>query len=136
MDSKGKGLKNPRRAPDKGEAGGSSPPRPTIQNISKYASIRSFALFGDLLQKTVLSTVCQLPVWPDAKASNRTPSCRTQQGVHESVGQPVLVFLRRPPTLPHQHPVHIPPGKHPEDIPGGLMIKSQSKPLDRKSTRL
>ncbi|HEY6386145.1 MAG TPA: hypothetical protein VIX91_10725, partial [Candidatus Acidoferrum sp.] len=50
---------------DKGEVGGSSPPRPTIQITSKYAAIRTFPLFGDLDQKTVLSTVCQLPDLPD-----------------------------------------------------------------------
>src|SRR5258708_940861 len=49
------------KAPDKGEVGGSSPPRPT----SKYASILTFPLFGDLPQKAVLSTVCQLHDWPD-----------------------------------------------------------------------
>jgi hypothetical protein len=53
------------KAPDKGEVGGSSPPRPTIQIISKYAVILTFPLFGDLPQKTVLSTVCQLYDWPD-----------------------------------------------------------------------
>src|SRR5207245_125672 len=37
-------------APDKGEVGGSSPPRPTIQ-ISKYAAILTFSLFGDLPQR-------------------------------------------------------------------------------------
>src|SRR5271163_2545286 len=56
------------KAPDKGEVGGSSPPRPTIQIISKYAAFLTFPLFGDLPQKTVLSTVCQLPVWRDAIA--------------------------------------------------------------------
>ncbi len=50
---------------DKGEVGGSSPPRPTIQITSKYASILTFPLFGALPQKTVLSTVCQLRDWPD-----------------------------------------------------------------------
>src|SRR5712692_9775471 len=53
------------KAPDKGEVGGSSPPRPTIQISSKYASILTFPLFGALPQKTVLSTVCQLHDWPD-----------------------------------------------------------------------
>src|SRR5271169_6763501 len=48
------------KAPDKGEVGGSSPPRPTIQISSKYAAILTFPLFGDLPQKTVLSTICQL----------------------------------------------------------------------------
>jgi len=52
------------KAPDKGEVGGSSPPRPTIQITSKYAAILTFPLFGDLPQKTVLSTVCQLYDWP------------------------------------------------------------------------
>src|SRR5271154_4805061 len=53
------------KAPDKGEVGGSSPPRPTIQITSKYASILIFPLFGALPKKTVLSTVCQLHDWPD-----------------------------------------------------------------------
>ncbi len=53
------------KAPDKGEVGGSSPPRPTIQIISKHAVILTFPLFRDLPQKTVLSTVCQLYDWPD-----------------------------------------------------------------------
>jgi hypothetical protein len=53
------------RYSDKGEVGGSSPPRPTIQITSKYASILTFPLFGALPQKTVLSTVCQLHDWPD-----------------------------------------------------------------------
>src|SRR6266403_2342544 len=53
------------RYPDKGEVGGSSPPRPTIHITSKYAAIFTFPLFGDLAQKTVLSTVCQLHDWPD-----------------------------------------------------------------------
>jgi hypothetical protein len=52
------------RNTDKGEVGGSSPPRPTIPITSKYAVILTFALFGDLPQKTV-STVCQLYDWPD-----------------------------------------------------------------------
>src|SRR5205809_7210785 len=43
------------KAPDKGEVGGSSPPRPTIEITSKYAAILTFPLFGDLPQKTVLS---------------------------------------------------------------------------------
>src|SRR5229473_1819544 len=38
---------------DKGEVGGSSPPRPTIQITSKYAAIHTFPLFWDLPQKTV-----------------------------------------------------------------------------------
>ena len=50
---------------DKGEVGGSSPPRPTIQITSKYAAILTLPLFGVLPQKTVLSTVCQLYDWPD-----------------------------------------------------------------------
>src|SRR5258708_19402123 len=54
-----------RRQTDKGEVGGSSPPRPTIQIISKHAVILTFPLFRDLPQKTVLSTVCQLYDCPD-----------------------------------------------------------------------
>src|SRR5882762_4705247 len=50
---------------DKGEVGGSSPPRPTIQITSKYAAILTFPLIGALPKKTVLSTVCQLHDWPD-----------------------------------------------------------------------
>jgi hypothetical protein len=53
------------RNTDKGEVGGSSPPRPTIIITSKYAAILTFPLFGAFPQKTVLSTVCQLHDWPD-----------------------------------------------------------------------
>jgi hypothetical protein len=42
--------------PDKGEVGGSSPPRPTIQITSEYGAILTFPLFGDLPPKTDLST--------------------------------------------------------------------------------
>ena len=78
MDSKGKGLKDPSRAPDKGEVGGSSPPRPTIQIINKYAAILTFPLFGDLTQKTVLSTVCQLYDWPDASTLRGVKTLRVK----------------------------------------------------------
>jgi hypothetical protein len=37
------------KAPDKGEVGGSSPPRPTIQITNKYAAILAFPLFGIFL---------------------------------------------------------------------------------------
>jgi len=49
------------KAPDKGEVGGSSPPRPTIQITNKHAVILTFPRLGNLPQKAVLST-CQLPV--------------------------------------------------------------------------
>src|SRR5713101_9097153 len=48
------------KAPDKGEVGGSSPPRPTIQIVSEYAAILTFPLFGALSLKTNLPTICQL----------------------------------------------------------------------------
>jgi hypothetical protein len=48
------------RAPDKGEVGGSSPPRPTIKIASKYAAILTFPLPGNISQKTNLPTICQL----------------------------------------------------------------------------
>src|SRR6202171_1550732 len=48
------------KAPDKGEVGGSSPPRPTIQITSKYAAILTFPLLGNSSQKTNLPTICQL----------------------------------------------------------------------------
>ena len=41
---------------DKGEVGGSSPPRPTIQVTSKYAAILTFPLLGNIRQKPI----CQL----------------------------------------------------------------------------
>src|ERR1700730_14844044 len=67
--------------PDKGEVGGSSPPRPTIQITSKYAAILTFSLFGDLPPKTVLSTVCQLYDWPDGSTlrgvKTRPNPCKT-----------------------------------------------------------
>jgi hypothetical protein len=43
--------------------------------------------------------------------------------VREGVGQPVLIFLRRPPTFAHQHPVYVPSSKHPEDVPSGSVIE-------------
>ena len=48
------------KAPDKGEVGGSSPPRPTIKITNECAAILTFPLSGDLPQKTDLSTICQL----------------------------------------------------------------------------
>jgi hypothetical protein len=63
---------------DKGEVGGSSPPRPTIQIISKYAAILTFPLFGDLPQKTVLSTVCQLYDWPDGSTLRGVKTLRVK----------------------------------------------------------
>src|SRR5271167_3074781 len=65
-------------APDKGEVGGSSPPRPTIQITSKYAVIFTFPLFGDLPQKTVLSTVCQLYDWPDGSTLRGVKTLRVK----------------------------------------------------------
>jgi hypothetical protein len=53
------------KAPDKGEVGGSSSPRPTIQIASKYAAILTFPLSGNISQKTNLSTICQLYDWRD-----------------------------------------------------------------------
>jgi hypothetical protein len=44
------------RNPDKGEVGGSSPPRPTIQITSKYAAILTFPFRGISLKKPI----CQL----------------------------------------------------------------------------
>src|SRR6266481_9992377 len=44
------------KAPDKGEVGGSSPPRPTIQT-SKYAAILTFLPSGNISQKTNLPTL-------------------------------------------------------------------------------
>src|SRR5712691_9096469 len=43
---------------DKGEVGGSSPPRPTIQ-IPVYAAILTFPVQGTCHQKTVLPKICQ-----------------------------------------------------------------------------
>src|SRR6266404_9229318 len=39
------------KAPDKGEVGGSSPPRPTIQITNKYVAILTFSLSGISLKK-------------------------------------------------------------------------------------
>src|SRR5580700_9318805 len=66
------------KAPDKGEVGGSSPPRPTIQIISKYGPILTFPLFGDLPQKTVLSTVCQLYDWPEGSTLRGVKTLRVK----------------------------------------------------------
>jgi len=48
------------KAPDKGEVGGSSPPRPTIQILNIYAAIHTFLRSGDLCLKASLPTICQL----------------------------------------------------------------------------
>ena len=86
------------KAPDKGEVGGSSPPRPTIQITSKYAAILTFPLFGDLPQKTVLSTL-RLAGWqytqgrldPSGEgrtaridlAMSRMPPCQVEGGARQ-----------------------------------------------------
>ncbi len=44
---------------DKGEVGGSSPPRPTIKIINKYAAIHVFPSKGELSSKTILPKICQ-----------------------------------------------------------------------------
>jgi hypothetical protein len=53
-------CKTNKRYSDKGEVGGSSPPRPTIQITNKYAAILTFPLSAYLVHKTDLSTICQL----------------------------------------------------------------------------
>jgi hypothetical protein len=45
--------------PDKGEVGGSSPPRPTIQIINKYAAILAFSLSRNISRKSDLPKICQ-----------------------------------------------------------------------------
>jgi hypothetical protein len=45
--------------PDKGEVGGSSPPRPTIQITSEYAAIFTFPIGMDFPRKTDLPKTCQ-----------------------------------------------------------------------------
>jgi hypothetical protein len=49
-------LKTNARYADKGEVGGSSPPRPTIQITSKYAAILTFPSRGISVKKPI----CQL----------------------------------------------------------------------------
>jgi len=44
---------------DKGEVGGSSPPRPTIQITNIYAAILTFSFQWTCHQKTVLPKICQ-----------------------------------------------------------------------------
>jgi hypothetical protein len=68
------------KAPDKGEVGGSSPPRPTIQITSKYATIVTFPLFGDLPQKTVLPKICQksIRLWRRVGSAFRPAARRSQ----------------------------------------------------------
>src|SRR5260370_35736255 len=63
------------KAPDKGEDGGSSPPRPTIKITSKYAAILTFPLSGDLPRKTDLSTVRQLYDRPDGTTVRALRPC-------------------------------------------------------------
>src|ERR1700693_1871814 len=50
--------------------------RPLI--TSKYAAILTFPLFGDLPQKTVLSTVCQLYDWPDGSTLRGVKTLRVK----------------------------------------------------------
>src|SRR3984893_17741095 len=78
---------------DKGEVGGSSPPRPTIQITSKYAVILTFPLFGDLPQQTVLSTVCQLYDWPDGSTLRSVKTLR----VNGRTARIDLAMSRMPP---------------------------------------
>jgi hypothetical protein len=47
------------RNTDKGEVGGSSPPRPTIQITNIYAAIHTFPFQGTCHQKAVLPKICQ-----------------------------------------------------------------------------
>jgi hypothetical protein len=53
--------------PDKGEVGGSSPPKPTIKITSKYAAILTFPLSEDLPHKTDLPTIFQLLELPNTR---------------------------------------------------------------------
>src|SRR6266699_686104 len=52
-------CKTNKRYSDKGEVGGSSPPRPTIQITNIYAAILTFPFLGTCHQKTVLPKICQ-----------------------------------------------------------------------------
>jgi hypothetical protein len=45
---------------DKGEVGGSSPPRPTIPITSKYAAVLTVLFSRHASVKTNLPTICQL----------------------------------------------------------------------------
>jgi hypothetical protein len=47
------------RNTDKGEVGGSSPPRPTIQIANKYAAILAFSLSRNISRKSDLPKICQ-----------------------------------------------------------------------------
>ncbi len=64
--------------PDKGEVGGSSPPRPTIQITSKYPAILTFPLSKGLPQKIVLSTICQLYDWPGGTTTQGVRTLRVK----------------------------------------------------------
>jgi hypothetical protein len=48
------------RAPDKGEVGDSSPPRPTIQITSKHAAIHTFPVYAHSSSKAALPKICQI----------------------------------------------------------------------------
>src|ERR1700730_1451783 len=56
---------------------------------SKYAAILTFPLFGDLPQKTVLSTVCQLYDWPDGSTLRGVKTLRVK------AEQPASIWLCR-----------------------------------------
>src|SRR6266446_2842804 len=79
------------KVPDKGEVGGSSPPRPTIQITSKYAAILTFPLSGNISKKTNLPTICQLYDWPDSttlRAKNHFPLVPQPCSVLHSLARP------------------------------------------------
>src|SRR6267142_1443795 len=102
------------RNTDKGEVGGSSPPRPTIQITSKYAAIFTFPFPGTCHQKTILPKICQkfesaidpvirgVPMRDPRETSKvilpchfegRARQCKTLQGSGSS-GKSFLVSLR------------------------------------------
>ena len=76
------------KAPDKGEVGGSSPPRPTFPITRKYAVILAFPLSENIRLKANLPTICQLYVWPDGPtlgAFRGVASVVTSQGELDSL---------------------------------------------------
>jgi len=48
--------------------------------------------------------------------------------MHERIGQPVLILLRRPAALAHQHSVHVSAGELPENIARSGVVKFRPKP--------
>jgi hypothetical protein len=77
------------KAPDKGEVGGSSPPRPTIQITNKYEAILTFPLSGNLYHKPI----CQL--FANFSGNQRPPPSGARRGAAAVITSQGVSFIAR-----------------------------------------